>query len=130
MGFRFRKSFKIAPGVRLNVNKKSASVSFGAKGFRSSVSTSGRRTRTIGISGTGVSHVSISGGKRTRSTRHTSSHQKPASPLLLRICSKIMLVIAIIALLLALVAFSTDGAVGLVFVIIAIPCLFFWWLWK
>lgn len=130
MGIRFRKSFKVAPGVRFNVGKKSASVSFGGKGFRTSVSTSGRRTRTVGIPGTGISHVSTSGGKKSRSTRSTSTHQKPASPLMLRICSKIMLVIAIIALFLTIVGFTTSGAMGIIFLIVAIPCLFFWWLWK
>lgn len=28
MGLRFRRSIKIAPGVRVNLNKKSASVTF------------------------------------------------------------------------------------------------------
>ena len=37
MGFRFRRSFKIAPGVRVNLNKKSASVSFGTKGLKHTV---------------------------------------------------------------------------------------------
>ena len=32
MGFRFRKSFKIAKGVRFNVGKKSTGFSFGGKG--------------------------------------------------------------------------------------------------
>lgn len=132
MGFRFRKSFKIAPGVRLNVGKKSSSVSFGVKGLRTTVSTSGKRTHTVGIPGTGISHVSTSGGKKSRATaaRHTTAHQQPASSRLLRICSKIMLVIAILALFLAVVGFSTSGSVGIVFLIVALPCLFFWWLWK
>lgn len=130
MGFRFRKSFKVAPGVRLNVGKKSASVSLGGRGFRTSVSTSGRKTRTVGIPGTGISHVSTSGGKRSSAAHHISSHQKPASPMLLRICSKIMLVIAIVALFLTIVGFATAGSMGIVFLIVALPCLFFWWLWK
>ena len=131
VGFRFRKSFKVAPGVRLNVGRKSSSISFGGKGFHTSISTSGRKTRTVSIPGTGISHVSTSGGKRSRSAQHrTTSHQQPASPRLLRICSKIMLVIAILALFLAIVAFSTAGAAGLLFLIVALVCLFFWWLWK
>ena len=32
MGLRFRKSFKIAPGVKLNFGKKSQSITFGGKG--------------------------------------------------------------------------------------------------
>ncbi len=60
MGFRFRKSFKIAPGVKLNLSKKSAGVSVGGKGFRKSFSTSGRSTTSVGIPGTGLSYVSTS----------------------------------------------------------------------
>lgn len=48
MGFRFRKSFKVAPGVRLNIGKKSISVSFGGKGVRHTISSTGRRTSSIG----------------------------------------------------------------------------------
>lgn len=54
MAIRFRKSIKIAPGVKLNIGKKSASVSVGVKGFRKSFSTTGRQTTTVGIPGTGL----------------------------------------------------------------------------
>jgi hypothetical protein len=129
MGIRFRKSIKVAPGVRVNVGKKSSSVSFGGKGFSTSVSPSGRNTRTVGIPGTGISHVSTSGGKRSNVTHHTTTHQKPASSLLLKVCGVIMWIIGILALLLAIVGFTTDGAVGILFLIIGIPCIFFAWLW-
>lgn len=56
MGFRFRKSFKIAPGVRVNVGKKSIGFSAGVKGARVSVNSSGRKTTTVGIPGTGLSY--------------------------------------------------------------------------
>lgn len=56
MGFRFRKSFKIAPGVRVNVGKKSVGISAGGKGARVSVNSSGRKTTTVGIPGTGLSY--------------------------------------------------------------------------
>ena len=62
MGFRFRKSFKIAPGVKLNLGKKSAGISVGGKGFRKSFSTSGRSTTSVGVPGTGLSYVSTSSG--------------------------------------------------------------------
>lgn len=45
MGLRFRRSIKIAPGVRVNLNKKSASVTFGPKGLKHTVSTTGKATR-------------------------------------------------------------------------------------
>ena len=56
MGFRFRKSFKIAPGVRVNVGKKSVGISAGVKGARVSVNSSGRKTTTVGIPGTSLSY--------------------------------------------------------------------------
>ena len=130
MGFRFKKSFKVAPGIRLNVGKKSASVSVGGKGFRTSVSTTGRRTRTVSIPGTGISHVSTSCGKRSKVKHTTGSHQAQATPLLLKICGVIMWIIGILALLLAIVGFATAGAAGLLFLIIAIPCILLGRLWT
>lgn len=60
MGFRFRKSVKIAPGVRLNIGKKSVGISAGVKGARVSVNSSGRVTKSVGIPGTGLSYVTTS----------------------------------------------------------------------
>ncbi|MEA5153234.1 DUF4236 domain-containing protein [Raineyella sp.] len=54
MGWGFRRSVKIAPGVRLNLGKKSASVRFGGRGFGVTKSTTGRTTVSGGIPGTGV----------------------------------------------------------------------------
>lgn len=58
MGFRFRKQIKIAPGVKLNINKDSASVSIGPKGLKQTYSTTGKKTTTVGIPGTGLSYSS------------------------------------------------------------------------
>ncbi len=60
MGLRFRKSIKIAPGVRLNIGKKSVGISAGVKGARVSVNSSGRVTKSVGIPGTGLSYVTTS----------------------------------------------------------------------
>lgn len=65
MGLRFRKSIKIAPGVRVNFGKKSTGVSFGTKGARVSFNSKGRVTRSVGIPGTGLYYQQSSGlGKR------------------------------------------------------------------
>lgn len=66
MGLRFRKSIKIAPGIRLNIGKKSAGISFGGKGVRYSVNTSGRRTASVGIPGSGLYYTKTTNAKRTR----------------------------------------------------------------
>ena len=54
MPFRFSRTIKIAPGIRLNFNKKSTSVRFGGRGAGVTLSSNGKTTRTIGIPGTGA----------------------------------------------------------------------------
>jgi hypothetical protein len=41
--FGFRRSVRVAPGIRLNLGKRSAGVSVGGRGARASASSSGRR---------------------------------------------------------------------------------------
>ncbi|KAA9134406.1 DUF4236 domain-containing protein [Microbacterium caowuchunii] len=72
MGFRVRRSIKIAPGVRLNVSSKSVGLSAGVRGARVSVNSSGRTTTTVGIPGTGISH------RKTTSTRRTDASRAAA----------------------------------------------------
>lgn len=64
MGFRFRKSIKIAPGVKVNLNKKSAGITFGGKGFHYTVDTKGKTTKSVGIPGTGLYYSATSGGSK------------------------------------------------------------------
>ena len=54
MGFRFRRSAQLIPGVRLNVGLKSSSLSFGGRGAHYSVGSKGTRT-TFGVPGSGLS---------------------------------------------------------------------------
>ena len=65
MGFRFRKSVKIAPGVKINFNKKSWGVTVGKRGAHYTINSKGKRTTSIGIPGTGLSYTSSSGGKKS-----------------------------------------------------------------
>ena len=60
MGWRFRRSVKILPGVRLNVSKRGAGVSVGPRGAKLSVNTRGQVRRTVGIPGTGLSYTTQS----------------------------------------------------------------------
>lgn len=77
MGFRFRKSFKIAPGVRVNVGKKSVGISAGVKGARVSVNSSGRKTTTVGLPGTGLSYSKTEkiGGSKTKAASTSASDE-------------------------------------------------------
>lgn len=72
MGFRFRKSIKLMPGVRVNLGKKGASLSLGGRGATVNVSSKGTRT-TVGIPGTGLSHTSYS--RRKSKSRDTSNNE-------------------------------------------------------
>jgi hypothetical protein len=54
MPFRFRKSIRLFPGVRLNLGKKSASVTLGSGRVHETISTTGRRTTSVRI-GEGLS---------------------------------------------------------------------------
>lgn len=82
MGFRFRKSFKIAPGVRVNVGKKSVGISAGVKGARVSVNSSGRKTTTVGLPGTGLSYSKTEkiGGSKTSIRSSSSNNAQPIRP--------------------------------------------------
>lgn len=42
MGLRFRKSIKIAPGVKINFNKKSISATVGTRGAHYTVNSKGK----------------------------------------------------------------------------------------
>jgi hypothetical protein len=54
MGFRFRRTFSLFPGVRLNIGATGPSVSVGPKGAKLTFGRTGVRA-TAGIPGTGVS---------------------------------------------------------------------------
>lgn len=99
MGFRFRKSFKLGKGAKLNFGRKSVGVSFGGKrGGVSINSRSGARAR-VSFPGTGLSYTTkLSGGRKSKSSssaaqkKHVSTSatqkrnvsvslpQKPANP--------------------------------------------------
>ena len=58
MGWRFRKSFKILPGIRINIGKKGiSSATVGKRGLTTSIGKQGV-FQNIGIPGTGLSHRS------------------------------------------------------------------------
>lgn len=61
MGFRFRRSIGIIPGVRVNLGKKGASLSVGRKGITTNIGRKGTRT-TYGVPGTGVSYTTKAKG--------------------------------------------------------------------
>ncbi len=72
MGLRFRKSISLIPGVKLNLGTTGASVSVGKRGMHYTMHTSGRKTVSVGLPGTGLSYVkNISSGKKSSSKSST-----------------------------------------------------------
>ncbi|MBO4324195.1 MAG: DUF4236 domain-containing protein [Lachnospiraceae bacterium] len=72
MGLRFRKSISILPGVKLNLGTKGASVSVGKRGMHYTMHTSGRKTVSVGLPGTGLSYVkTIGSGSKSTSKKTT-----------------------------------------------------------
>ncbi|WP_223254375.1 DUF4236 domain-containing protein [Bacillus sp. HNG] len=76
MGLSFRKSFKIAPGVRVNVSKRGVGASFGVKGLRYSVNSRGQRRVTAGIPGSGISYTTTSSSGRNYRSNAYKQHNE------------------------------------------------------
>ena len=80
MGFRFRKSIKLAPRMRLNVGKKSVGVSVGGKGARISTNTRSGTRVTVSSPGTGLSYSQKIGGRASPSGAHARASSTPLLP--------------------------------------------------
>jgi tetratricopeptide (TPR) repeat protein len=81
MGFRARKSVSLGGGLRLTASKSGLGLSAGTRGARYSVHTSGRRTASVGIPGTGLGYTtSRGGGGRSRSRQGSATAAAPAAP--------------------------------------------------
>jgi hypothetical protein len=57
MAFRFRRSIKILPGIRINLGKRSASVSLGGRGAHLTLRPGHKMRATVGLPGTGLSYT-------------------------------------------------------------------------
>lgn len=73
MGLQFRKRIKICKGVNLNLSKTGVGVSVGTKGARYSMHSSGRRTATVGLPGTGLYYTKNLGTKKKGKEKKAAS---------------------------------------------------------
>lgn len=98
MGLNFRKSVKVADGVKLNVGKKSAGVSVGGKYVGASFNTkSGARVRAS-LPGTGISYTKSlnSIGKKSSSKSKSKSKKNSAKSTMQNVLTIVIVVIAAI----------------------------------
>jgi uncharacterized protein DUF4236 len=63
MGFRFRRSIKILPGIRLNFGKRGISTSIGVRGAHVTFGKTGTRA-TVGLPGSGISYTHLDKPRR------------------------------------------------------------------
>ena len=77
----FRKSFKIAPGIHINLSKRGTGISIGARGAHISLSPTGRVTKTVNIPGTGIYYRDVDTlHSKARNQQTHSDAQAPESP--------------------------------------------------
>jgi len=77
MGLNFRKSINLGKGFKLNIGKKSVGISGGVKGARVSVNSSGRKTATFSLPGTGLSYsVNLNNLFKGKTSKKKSSDDK------------------------------------------------------
>ncbi len=60
MGFRFRKSFNLGKGLKINLSKHGIGYSVGTKGVRVTKTAKGTTRKTLTLPGTGLSYVTES----------------------------------------------------------------------
>lgn len=71
MGFNFRKSFKIAPGIKINASKSGLSTTFGKKGLTVSHGKKGTRLNAS-IPGTGISYQTSLTSKKSNNNNNNN----------------------------------------------------------
>lgn len=88
MGLRYRKSFNLGGGFRVNLSKSGIGYSWGGKGYRFTKTATGGTRRTFYIPGTGISWVDetgsgrqkkSSGGTKRRSGKSSGAQGNPGA---------------------------------------------------
>lgn len=112
MGIKFRKSIKIAPGIKLNLNKKSVGLTVGTKGARVTLNSKGRMTTSVGIPGTGLPTYK----KVSRIERLKSRYSNKA----LKRFSVIFYILGVLLAVMALLLITEIPAAGIIFLLFAV----------
>jgi hypothetical protein len=77
MGLRFHRSIELAPGMRINLGKRSMSVSVGVKGAHTTLRPGQTARTTLSLPGTGVSYTT--GGQTAAKPHHTAAKAPEAA---------------------------------------------------
>lgn len=75
MGLRYRKSFNLGGGFRINISKSGVGYSWGTKGYRVTKTAKGTTRTTSSVPGTGISYVNETGKQNGKSgNNHQASN--------------------------------------------------------
>lgn len=97
MGFNFRKSFKVAPGIKLNVSKSGLSTTVGKKGFTVSHGKKGTRLNAS-IPGAGIFYQTSLTSKKSTNNNNNFSTSKLTDEYLVSEKNKIVAIVLCIFL--------------------------------
>lgn len=76
MGLRFRQSVRICKGVSINFGKTGTSLSLGTRGARYTIHSSGRRTATVGLPGSGLSYSESYNPKKQKKRQYSQAYYR------------------------------------------------------
>ena len=79
MGIRYRKSIKVAPGVKINLNRKSASVTVGGKGYHKTFNSNGQTTTSVNLPVKSLSYTDRKGKKSNSSSAPAARYENTGS---------------------------------------------------
>jgi hypothetical protein len=81
MGFRFRRSLRLFPGVRVNLSRSGVSTSIGGRGAHITMG-HGQVRETVGLPGTGLSYTHVEGTHQAHQEGHSETQPQPGSDVL------------------------------------------------
>jgi len=96
LGIRFYRSFKVLPGLRVNLSKSGLSGSIGRAGLNVNLSKRGKRF-TFGLPGSGASYVTQSKWDKTAPTGNGVAPSGMGLPIAAAVAGAIVFLIALIA---------------------------------
>lgn len=110
MGLNFRKSINLGKGFKLNIGKKSVGISGGVKGARVSLNSSGRKTATFSIPGTGLSYSlnlnNLFKGKSSKKKRSSNKNNDNEAGTTININLILVLIILILIAIIGVFAYA------------------------
>ena len=106
MGFRFRRSVSLLPGIRLNFGTRGVSTSVGGRGFTLNFGKRGIRT-TVGSPGTGISYSEML--TRNQGADVSSAHNTPPATGSSLGCGTVVVIVLVVLGLARLIGGPNDA---------------------